>query len=134
VDLGSRRIGVAVSDGSRRVATPVTTLRRSGDRVADHKHLASLAGDYGAQEIVVGLPLTMSGTTGPAADAVLAEVEEMRAVVGVPVHTHDERLTTVSALGALREAGRRGRRQRQVVDQVAATVILQSWLDSRTAE
>ena len=134
VDLGSRRIGVAVCDDNRRVATPVTTLRRGENRAEDHKHLAALAADYGAREIVVGLPLTMSGTAGPAADAVLVEVEEMRAVVAVPVHTHDERLSTVSARGALRDAGRRGRRQRDVVDQVAAAVILQSWLDSRTGK
>jgi putative Holliday junction resolvase len=131
VDLGSRRIGVAVSDGNGRVATPVTTIWRSGDPRCDHNTLAGLVADYGAGSVIVGLPLSMSGAAGPAAQSVLAEIEEMRAVIGVPVHTHDERLTTVAAAGALKAAGRRGRRQRQVVDQAAATLILQSWLDKQ---
>lgn len=127
VDLGSKRIGVAVSDSGGRLATPVATLLRTGDRGADHRALAAVVSDYGAGAMVVGLPLSLSGGTGPAAAAVLAEVEEMKTVIGVPVYPHDERFSTVSAGASLRA---QGRRRRAVVDQVAAAVILQSWLDA----
>lgn len=130
VDLGSRRIGVAVSDDDGRVATAVATVQRGPGRPADHMALARLVADYGAGVVVVGLPLSLSGAKGPAATAVLEEVEELRSVLAVPVQTHDERFTTVSATSALRAGGHRSRRRREVVDQVAAAVMLQSWLDA----
>jgi putative Holliday junction resolvase len=86
-----------------------------------------------AEAIVVGLPLNMDGSHGPAARAAAGEAEALVTVVGVPVHLHDERLTTVTAERALREAGVRGPDRRSVVDKVAAAVLLQGWLDSRTA-
>lgn len=130
VDLGSRRIGVAVSDDGEKVATPVATLPRGADRSSYMVALSRLVSDYGAKAVVVGLPLSLSGKAGPAAQSVLAEVEEMRQVLSVPVYTHDERLTTVTATSSLHATGRRSRRHKEVVDQVAASVMLQSWLDA----
>jgi putative Holliday junction resolvase len=92
-----------------------------------------MAREHGAATIVVGLPLSLSGALGPAARGVLAEVEALRAVAepeGIAVVVHDERLTTVTAQGALREAGVKGPARREVVDKVAAAVMLQSWLDA----
>ena len=82
--------------------------------------------------VVVGLPLSLDGSVGPAAEKALAEVERLGAVLGVPVETYDERLTTVTAERVLREQGVTGRRRRQVVDQVAPSVLLQAWLDARS--
>lgn len=130
LDLGARRIGVAVCDGDGRVATGVTALVRAGDRGADHRQVAALVSDYEAVGVVVGLPLSLSGAAGRAAETALAEVGELRRVLAVPVDTVDERLTTVVAAGALRAAGRRARQQRKVIDQEAAASILQSWLDA----
>lgn len=129
LDLGTRRIGVAVSDSRRRLASPVTTLARRGDPAADHRAVSELVTEYGAVGVVVGLPLTLSGQVGRAAEAVRDEVEAMRSALGLDIEVTDERFTTVTAAGALRSAGRRARRQRSVIDQAAAAVILQSWLD-----
>jgi putative Holliday junction resolvase len=131
IDLGSRRIGVAVTDSGQTVATGVTALGRSGDRGADHRALAALVADYGAVGVVVGLPISLSGQLGPAARAALAEISEIRDAVGVEVATEDERLTTRAAAGALRAGGRRERQQRGVIDQSAAAVLLQTWVERR---
>lgn len=131
LDLGSKRIGIAVSDAGGVLATPRTTVERSGDRARDHRRIAELVAEEEAGTVVVGLPLSLDGKTGPAAEAVLAEVAELAAVLSVPVVTHDERLTTVTAHDQLRAAGMDGRRRRSVVDQQAAAVLLQSWLDAQ---
>jgi putative Holliday junction resolvase len=131
LDLGSKRIGVAVSDAGGVLATPRTTVERSRDRARDHRRIAELVAGEEAATVVVGLPLSLDGKTGPAAEAVLAEVAELAAVLAVPVVTHDERLTTVTAHDQLRSAGMDGRRRRSVVDQQAAAVLLQSWLDAQ---
>ena len=132
VDLGTRRIGLALCDSGEVLATPYGTIERSGDVAADHGRLAGHVVETDAEIVVVGLPRSLDGSIGPAARSVLEEVDEMAAVVGVPVQTHDERLTTVTATRDLRQAGVSGRNQRSVVDQVAASVILQSWIDSRS--
>lgn len=129
LDLGSRRVGVAVSDHDRTVATGVRALVRSGDRARDHAAVAETVEEYSAVGVIVGVPLSLSGAQGPAATAVLAEVEELRRALTVPVDTVDERLTTVVAAGALRRGGRPARRQRPVVDQTAAALLLQTWMD-----
>ena len=131
VDLGSRRIGLAVSDPSGSVATPHAVLERSGDPATDHRTITAIAREADADRIVVGLPLSLSGDVGPAARAVLDEVEALRAEVGegMRVETHDERLSTVSAARGLREAGMPGRRRRHHIDAAAAAVMLQSYLD-----
>jgi putative Holliday junction resolvase len=133
VDLGSRRIGLAISDPGRTVATPAGVLTRSGDAAGDHRTILAKARETGADRIVVGLPLSLSGEAGPAARAVLEEVEALRveAGKGMRVETHDERMTTVTADRALRAAGTKRGRRRQVVDEVAAAVMLQAYLDGR---
>lgn len=130
LDLGDARIGVAVCDVDRLVATPVETVNRVGDRSVEHGRLVELIEEYQATGVVVGLPLSLDGEVGPAARKVLSEVKGLRRRLGVEVITHDERLSTVEAQGSLRRQGVRGSRGRQVVDQVAAAVILQSWIDS----
>jgi len=133
-DLGARRIGVAVSDGTGTLASPRGTIERSGDAGADRGALASMVQELGARRVVVGLPLSMNGRRGPAARAAQAEADELAAVLapqGIEVETFDERLTTVSAARSLREAGRDGRSQRTRIDQSAAAVLLQAWLDAR---
>jgi putative Holliday junction resolvase len=132
LDLGTRRIGVAISDDGGSIASPIETLHRSRDRAADHRAIAALVEEWGAGVVVVGLPLSLDGTNGPAATAALAEVEELRAALSVPVETHDERFTTVTADHQLREQGVRGKRRTAVIDQAAAAVLLQSWLEQRT--
>jgi putative Holliday junction resolvase len=130
VDLGERRIGLALSDPSRTVASPHDVLRRSGDPAADRRAIVAVAVEVGAGVIVVGLPLSLSGKTGPAARAALDEVEAMRAIAGeIEIVLHDERLTTVTAERALIEGGVRRDARRQVIDKVAAAVMLQSWLE-----
>jgi len=129
LDLGSRRIGVALCDREGTVATPYETVHRSGDPERDHAELIRLADDAEAEVVVVGLPISLDGTHGTAAEAARAEAAELAAAIGVPVVLHDERLTTVSAERSLRSQGLRGTRARKVVDQVAASVILQDWLD-----
>jgi putative Holliday junction resolvase len=130
VDLGERRIGLALSDPSRTVASPHDVLRRSGDRDADRRAIVAAARAAGAGVIVVGLPLSLSGKVGPAARAALEEVEELRTLAtGIEVVVHDERLTTVTAERALIEGRVRRDDRRDVVDKVAAAVMLQSWLE-----
>jgi len=131
LDLGSKRIGVAVSDMSGTIASPLTVLARSRSRRHDHDEIARLVRAEEADIVVVGLPRSLSGELGPAARGVLKEVAALATVVGVPVETHDERFTTVTAESALREAGIHGQARRQKVDKVAAAVILQGWLESR---
>lgn len=132
LDLGSRRIGVAVSDDDGRVATPVTVLQRHRDRPRQHREIADLVAEWEADLVVVGLPIDLRGEIGPAASAVLAERDELAAALPVPVEVHDERLTTRIADRSLRERGDLdGPARRKVVDMVAASVILQDWLDQR---
>jgi len=130
LDLGGRRIGVAVSDASGTVASPHSVLERRGDTASDHATIAAVIAELGAERVVVGLPLSLDGTVGPAASAVRDEIEALAAVLPVPVETHDERFTTITAERALTAQRVRARDRRGVVDKVAAAVILQSWLDA----
>jgi putative holliday junction resolvase len=130
LDIGTRRIGVALSDSGGTVATPYEVVPRSGDRARDHARIRTLAEEAGADVVVVGLPLSLDGSLGPAARSILAEADELRAALDLEVVTWDERLTTVEAERSLRVMGVKKGRRRRVVDQVAATVILQSWLDA----
>ncbi|MFL6243450.1 MAG: Holliday junction resolvase RuvX [Acidimicrobiia bacterium] len=134
VDLGSRRIGLALSDPGGRVATPHGLIERSGDPAADHRTILAHAREAGASRVVVGLPLSLSGDVGPAARAVLGEVEALRALAAgaVTVETHDERLTTVIAERGMRDAQVPRRARRRHVDSAAAAVMLQSYLEART--
>jgi putative Holliday junction resolvase len=129
IDLGSRRIGVAVSDSGGAVATPHSVLERSGDLDADRAALADVVREVAAELVVVGLPLSLDGTMGPAARAVAAEATALADVLAVPVETYDERLTTVTADRSLKQLRMKAGARRKVVDKVAAAVMLQSWLD-----
>lgn len=132
LDLGAKRIGVAVSDSDGRLATPVATLERHRDRPRLHREIAELVMEWEAELVLLGLPIDLRGEVGPAAEAVLAERDEMAAVLPVPVEVHDERLSTRIAERALRERGDlTGKDRRTVVDMTAAAVILQDWLDRR---
>ncbi|MEY2570620.1 MAG: putative pre6S rRNA nuclease [Acidimicrobiaceae bacterium] len=131
IDLGSKRIGVAISDSDGTVATPITTLTRSRQRADDHSAISGLAAEWEAEIVVVGVPYSLDGSAGPAAQAVLEEIDELTGALGVPVATIDERFTTVTAGQRLREQGVRGARRTAVVDQAAASILLQSWLDAR---
>lgn len=133
VDLGSKRIGIAVSDRSGTIASPLTVVQRSGSKAADHRRIAALVAEEEAEIVVVGLPLNMNGTVGPAAQAAVAEAEALATVVGVPVETFDERRTTVTADRAMMEFKMNAQARRRVVDKVAAAVMLQNWLEARGA-
>lgn len=131
IDLGAKRIGVALANSEGTVATPYEVLTRSGDRARDHRAIALLAEEAGATMLVVGLPLSLDGSMGPAARAAEAEAAELRSATGLDVELWDERLTTVSADRQLVDLALDGRRRRQVVDKVAAAVMLQAWLDGQ---
>jgi putative Holliday junction resolvase len=131
LDLGSRRIGVALCDSEGRVATPYQVVARSKDRRADHRRIRALYDEVEAELIVVGLPLSLDGSIGQAATKALAEADELRTNLGVRVETQDERLSTVAAERALLAQQLDAKQRRKVVDKVAAAVILQSWLDSQ---
>ena len=131
LDLGSKRIGVATSDSSGLIASPLTVLERTGDRAQDHRAIAKLIQEEEASVLVVGLPLSLSGEAGNAAQNVLSEIEEMASVVGVPIETYDERMSSVTANEMLMERKMKAQARRRVVDKVAAAVMLQSWLDHR---
>lgn len=131
LDLGSRRIGVALSDPGQIIASPHTVIHRGKDHADDHRAIAALVEEEGAERVVVGLPLSLSGAKGPAARAALAEIEELEQVLDVPVEAYDERLTTVSADRSMMAFKMKADARRKVVDKVAAAVMLQSWLDGR---
>lgn len=131
IDVGEVRVGVAASDRGGVLATPVETVRRgAGDLV----RIIELARELEAVEVVVGLPLSLSGAAGPAAAKATAFADRLVSQLtadglAVSVRLSDERLTTVSAERVLRERGRKGAKQRAVIDQAAAVVILQQALD-----
>jgi putative holliday junction resolvase len=131
VDVGTVRVGVAMSDPSGVLATPVTTLARNATGGTDLDDLAALVEEHEVVEVVVGLPRTLRGTDGPAVAAARSYGTALaERIAPIPVVYVDERLTTVSAERMLAERGVRGTRRRQVVDQVAATRILQNRLDA----
>jgi putative Holliday junction resolvase len=133
VDLGTRRIGVALCDSAGTVASPFEVVERSGDRQRDHRRLAELAAEAEAEVVVVGVPYSLDGSVGPAAKRALAEIRVLRRALPVPVETYDERLSTVTAHRSLREMDVDAATRRRVVDKIAAAVILQAWLDHRSA-
>ena len=131
VDPGSKRIGLAISDLSGTIASPLTVLQRSKSKRHDLGEIARIAREEEADVIVVGLPLNMDGSTSRAARAATAEAGQLATLVEVPVEMHDERLTTVSADRSMLDAGLDAVERRRVVDKVAAAIMLQSWLDAR---
>jgi putative holliday junction resolvase len=122
-------VGVAVSDELGLTAQPVLTLERRRNPREDLRSLARLARRFGVAGIVVGLPLHLSGEESPQARKTRAFAEQLGALTGLPIHFEDERLTTEAAHAILYEAGRKRQTHRGVVDQVAATVVLQGFLE-----
>lgn len=134
VDVGSVRVGVALSDPAPVLATPLVTLSRDERSRKDLDQLAALVTEHEVVEVVVGLPRTLAARHGAAAEAAVAYAADLAArIAPVPVRLADERLTTVSASRMLSQRGVRGKKQRAVVDQAAAVEILQGWLDARAA-
>lgn len=134
IDLGSRRIGVAVSNSGRTLASPRSTVVRSGDPERDRRMLIELVVDEEASVVVVGLPLSLDGSRRTAAIEAEAEADALRTQLhpqGIEVELFDERLTTVTAHQALAAGGKRSRARRAVIDRSAATVMLQAWLDAQ---
>jgi len=129
-DVGDRRIGLAISDPLGYTAQPLFTLHRAGKR-ADLKSVGRVLRKHGVTEAVVGNPLHMSGDQSPQAAKAQAFAEELRAAFGITVHLWDERLTTTQAHRVLDDSGHAVMGRKGVIDQVAAVLILQSFLEAR---
>jgi putative holliday junction resolvase len=136
VDVGSVRVGVALSDPGGVLATPLVTLDHDAGAGTDLDRLVALVDEHEVVEVVVGLPRTLAGRDGPAAQTARDYAAALTQRLGgraVPVVLSDERLTTVAATRTLSDRGVKGRKQRRVIDQAAAVGILQGYLDARRA-
>ena len=131
LDFGRARIGVAISDELQMLAHPLETIPANEEPAS---RVAEIVREKQVDHVVAGIPRQMNGQIGTAATEVLEFVEELRAILPCPVVTWDERLTTVAAHRALRDAGKKTRDTRGYVDQVAAQMILQTYLDRRAAQ
>jgi putative holliday junction resolvase len=131
LDVGSRRIGVAVSDPLGITAQGLETITRKNKR-QDFEQLARVLGDYQVSEIVVGYPLRLSGAEGTQSGKMQAFAEELRRRFAIPVHLWDERLTSSQANRILREAELSIKKRGEAVDRLAAVLILQSWMEARS--
>jgi len=129
IDLGTRRIGVAMSDSSGVIASPLTVLTRSSTHAQDHKKIQELIDEHEVDCVVVGMPLSMSGKVGPAAKSAQDEINEMETALSVPVYSYDERLTSKTANESMMQANMKAQARRRIVDKIAAAVMLQGWLD-----
>lgn len=129
LDHGERRIGVAISDEMGLTAQPLLTIQHTNRR-NDMRSLGRVLRRYGCAEIVIGWPIHLSGDISPRAQAAEKFAETLRAEFSLPVHLWDERLSTAEAHRHLDAAGRGPRDRKDVIDQVAAVLILQSWLDA----
>lgn len=128
IDHGDVRIGLALSDPTEFLASPLCVLDSTN---AGLDQLLALIAEHGVEKIVIGLPRNMDGSYGSATEKVRHFIEKLKARTGVPVFEWDERLSTVSAHNALREAGLNGKQRKGVVDKVAAQIILQNYLDAQ---
>ena len=131
IDPGERRVGIAVSDPDGIVATPYATIEVTTREL--RQKLQEVALELKAEAVVVGMPLSLDGTYGPAAKAAEAQAVALREALDIPVFTHDERFTTAIAEQAMLEADLSRKRRKQVIDKSAATIMLQSWLDARSS-
>jgi putative Holliday junction resolvase len=132
VDWGQRRIGIALSDESRTIASPHTVLHRSGSLDRELDHVVTVSGENDVCLIVFGLPVRLDGSAGPEAKGVLEVIEKLGEKTQIPVKTWDERLSTTAAERALLEGNVSRKKRRGIIDQVAAALILQSYLDSES--
>jgi len=131
LDYGDRRIGVAVSDSLGWTAHGLETIGRRKEG-SEFERIAELVKQHEVEEIVVGLPKNMNGTIGPRGEICMAFAEDLRAKLNLPVHLWDERLTTVSAQRTLLDADVSRKKRKGVVDKMAASLILQNYLDSKS--
>ena len=131
LDLGTKRIGVAVSDSEGLLATPIEVIFRQKDARQDYLAVVELVKEWEVNIVVVGMPYSLDGQEGPMAQKTLEEVKSLSDILPVPVVTYDERLTTVTAERSLREQGVSSKEGRKVIDQLAAAVLLQAWLDKQ---
>jgi len=129
LDVGGRRIGVALSDTTRVLSSPLTTLRAE-PRGRVLSEIAALVQRHEVVEVVVGLPLTLSGEIGPQAQLIQLFVEQLKGVLATPIHMLDERLTTVAAERMMLDLGMRPEQRKARIDEVAASIILQDFLDA----
>ncbi|KPJ58950.1 MAG: Holliday junction resolvase [Deltaproteobacteria bacterium DG_8] len=130
LDIGSKTIGVAVSDEMSLIAQGITTLRRKGLN-QDIKQLLRLIEEHRVEKIIVGLPKNMNGSLGTSAKMVLSFIDELKKFVDLPIITWDERLSTVAAQRVLLEADMSRKKRKRVIDKVAALITLQGYLDSQ---
>lgn len=131
LDLGSKRIGVASSDLTRTLASPLTVVLRGRTHDDDHREIGKIVDEYEPEAIIVGLPVGLDGNEGRAAALIRGEVDELAVRFATPIVLHDERFTTATAHRALQQQQVKGRDRRHIVDKVAAAVLLQSWLDAQ---
>ena len=131
IDLGEKRIGVAISDSSGNLATPYEVVLRTGDRAQEHRQIRAIVEEVEAEIVVVGLPLSLDGSEGKAAKAAREEAKAIGQIVSLPLEMHDERFTTVEAERLLKEQGLKAPERRKGVDKVAAAILLQAWMDGR---
>lgn len=127
LDVGSKRIGVAVADPGASFALPLTVVQRTNLK-ADLDAVCGLAAEYGASEIIVGYPVTLAGERGPAVEKMDRFIEQLQRVFDGPIHRVDERLTTAQATKSLLAADVRRERRKAVVDKMAAALILDTYL------
>ena len=130
LDMGTKRIGIAVSDELELTAQGVDVLTRAG-RSKDFARMREIIENYSPYLLIVGMPLNMDGTSGESARQALAFADSLKDKFGIPVETWDERLTTVSSERILLEADISRQKRKKVIDKVAAILILQSFMDSR---
>jgi putative Holliday junction resolvase len=130
VDLGSKRIGIALSNSDLTVATPYDVIQRAKKADKDHIAILKIAHEWEAKKIIVGLPISLDGTLGASARSVISEIEKLKTITDMPIETHDERFTTVTAEQILLQQNVKGDKRKSVVDKVAAAIILQGWIDS----
>jgi putative holliday junction resolvase len=133
LDVGSRRIGVALSDPTQLLASPFGTVQATPPERAINE-IVRLVEQYHVERLVVGLPLTLSGEIGPQAKQVQAFIDTLQARLTIPIEVYDERLTTAEAERLLIEAGLKAAKRKEQIDQVAAMLILQDFLNSRRYE
>ena len=131
IDWGERRIGVALSDETRTIASPHTVIKRGGSLDRDLNQIADIVTDNEVDIVIFGLPMRLDGSMGPAAEGVLEVVEKLRVKTRAQVDTWDERLSTVAAERALIGGDVSRKKRKNLIDQVAAALFLQAYLDSR---
>lgn len=126
LDVGEKRIGVAIADGL--VAVPLTVIESAGE-ATDMERIAAMASEYGVERIVVGLPRSLDGSTGKQAEKAIAFAESLSTQTDIPIDTWDERFSTVSAERMLRDAGAKHDKRKANRDAMAAAIILQAYID-----